>query len=77
LQLVIEKITRAPYYIVAIVDHHVSLFLSCSFSLLLVPKVEDQDIEIHGANFELWGENALKVSHFCSKNVMYNKYYST
>jgi hypothetical protein len=36
-----KKITRTPYYIVAIVDHHVSLFLSHYFSLLLVSRVKD------------------------------------
>ncbi len=73
----IEKIARTSYYIATTIDHHVSLFLSHFFPLLLVPKVENRDIEVHGANFELWGESILKVSHFFSKKVMYNKYYST
>jgi hypothetical protein len=46
LQLVIEKIAITPYYIMAIVDHPMSMFLSRSFSLLLMLKVEDQNIEI-------------------------------
>jgi hypothetical protein len=24
-----------------------------------------------------WGEITLRVNHFCSKKVMYNKYYNT
>lgn len=28
-------------------------------------------------NFQDWGGNTLKVNHFCSKNVIYNKYYNT
>ncbi len=27
-------------------------------------------------NFQDWGENTQRVNHFCSKNVIYNKYYN-
>jgi len=54
LQLVIEKFARTPYYIMAIVDYPMSMFLSHFFSLLLVPRIEDWNIEIPEANFELW-----------------------
>jgi hypothetical protein len=50
LQVVIENIAWTLYYIPTSVDHHLSLFLSHSFSLLLVLTIADQNIEIPRAN---------------------------
>jgi hypothetical protein len=52
-QLVIEKIGKNPYCIVATIDHLVYLFLSHSFSFPLELRVEDRNIKIPRANFEL------------------------
>jgi hypothetical protein len=60
LQVAIENIAWTPYYIPATIDHHLSMFLSHFFPLLLMLTIEDQDIEILAANFELWYRPMLK-----------------
>jgi hypothetical protein len=41
-QILIYKIAKTPYYIVAKVYPHVSWVFSSTFPLLLVPRVEDE-----------------------------------
>jgi hypothetical protein len=59
--------------------------------MVAVEKGNDEDVDFNILQFQKpkhvvqemftcfmgWGENTLRVSHFCSKKVMFNKYYSS